>query len=214
MPITTFQGVIAEQSTLLVNARELHTRLQVGRDFSNWIKSRIEDYGFIENEDFIRSPKLASGKLKEFSGVFAKFGENLGGRPKVEYHITLDMAKELCMLERSELGQQARRYFIRMEKEALAQKQASLPAPTPSPVIHADYISLSKDRYIALLERLVDMNGGGQLPKPIRRTTRPLTPQEKQQILSMHGEGFSHEQIGNFINRSKSAVRAVIREAL
>lgn len=87
-----------------VSARELHQFLEVGRDFSNWIKDRIEDYGFVENQDFV---------------VFAKFGENSnGGRPLKEYAISIDMAKELSMVERNEKGKLARLYFIEMEKKA------------------------------------------------------------------------------------------------
>ena len=87
----------------VVNARDLHQFLEVGRDFSNWIKNRIEKYDFIENQDFI---------------VFAKNGENLtGGRPSIEYAITIDMAKELSMVENSNKGRMARRYFIECEKK-------------------------------------------------------------------------------------------------
>lgn len=85
-----------------VNARELHAFLKVKRDFSNWIKGRIRKYDFVENQDFV---------------VFAKIGENLnGGRPSIEYAITLDMAKELSMVENNEQGKKARRYFIKCEK--------------------------------------------------------------------------------------------------
>ena len=74
----------------------------VGKDFSTWIKSRIEKYGFVENEDF---------------EVFPNFGENPnGGRPTKEYAITLDMAKELAMVENNEQGRIARKYFIECEK--------------------------------------------------------------------------------------------------
>lgn len=123
MPISTFNGFIANQTTTLVNARELHQRLQVKRDFSTWIKDRIEQYHFIENEDFIRSPNLGSGKPLSF----------FGGNNRTDYHLTLDMAKELCMLERSELGRQARRYFIEQEKQAkqLAAQNAKLLAAIP-----------------------------------------------------------------------------------
>ena len=87
----------------VVNARDLHQFLEVGRDFSNWIKNRIEKYDFIENQDFI---------------VFAKNGENLnGGRPSIEYAISIDMAKELSMVENNEKGRMARRYFIECEKK-------------------------------------------------------------------------------------------------
>ena len=85
-----------------VSARELHAFLEVGRDFSNWVKGRISEYDFVENQDFV---------------VFANFGENPnGGRPSQEYYITLDMAKELSMVERNEKGKQARKYFIECEK--------------------------------------------------------------------------------------------------
>lgn len=96
-----------------VNARELHQFLKVGRDFTNWIKSRIEHYQFIENQDF---------------EVFAKFGENPnGGRPATEYVISIDMAKELCMVENNERGRQARRYFIACERKLKEQNAFHTP---------------------------------------------------------------------------------------
>lgn len=95
---------IGEGSIPAVDARELHAFLGVGRDFSSWIKDRIEQYDFVENQDF---------------GVFTEIGENrLGGRPAKEYCLTLDMAKELAMVERTDKGKQARQYFIECEREA------------------------------------------------------------------------------------------------
>lgn len=87
-----------------VNARELHAKLRTGRDFSNWIKGRIDKYGFLEGEDYVTTK------------VSAKSGENLGGRPTIDYHLALDMAKELAMLENNPQGRAARRYFIAAEK--------------------------------------------------------------------------------------------------
>ena len=72
-----------------VNARELHTFLEVGRDFSTWIKDRISKYEFVENTDYIMLPK--TGEL-----------ENKGLQGKIEYFVTLDMAKQLAMVERNE----------------------------------------------------------------------------------------------------------------
>jgi len=86
-----------------VNARELHEFLDVGRDFNTWIKQRIEKYGFVTNIDF--AP--VSGK-------------SIGGRPSIDYFITLDMAKELSMVENNSKGRQARWYFIEREKQAIA----------------------------------------------------------------------------------------------
>lgn len=106
----TFLGDLAEKQQILVNARDLHEFLKVGRDFSNWLKKRIDDYNFIENQDFL---------------VFAKIGENsVGGRPSKEYHLSLDMAKELSMVEKTEKGHQARQYFIAMERKVIHQQSA------------------------------------------------------------------------------------------
>jgi anti-repressor protein len=100
--IPVFSGTIASEQIQLVNARELHSFLEVGRDYSTWIKDRIDEYDFVENQDFISFPQNG--------------GKPQGGRPVKEYSLTLDMAKELSMVERNEKGKQARRYFIDCEK--------------------------------------------------------------------------------------------------
>ena len=90
---------VAGQAQQTVNARELHAFLEVQTRFNDWIKNRVDEYGFIENQDFIT------------------FTENLvnGGR-RIEYALSLDMAKELSMVERNAKGKQARQYFIDCEK--------------------------------------------------------------------------------------------------
>lgn len=124
LSIKTFNGSIQNQPVQLINARELHEVLQSKQHFSDWIKKRISDFSFQENLDFIGVHKTMITE----AGFF-------GSRQKEvkEYHITLDMAKELCMLERSELGRQARRYFIEQEKQArlLAEQNATLLANIP-----------------------------------------------------------------------------------
>ena len=84
-----------------VNARELHAFLEVKTRFNDWIANRISEFGFSENKDY------------------ALFTENLvnGGKRKV-FHISIDMAKELSMLERNDNGKQARLYFIECERIA------------------------------------------------------------------------------------------------
>lgn len=100
LPVHLRQGGDGKE-ILAVNARELHTFLKVGRDFSNWIKDRIDEYEFIEGLDYI---------------VFAKSGENpKGGRPQKEYALTVSTAKELAMVERNDEGRRARHYFIDCE---------------------------------------------------------------------------------------------------
>jgi phage anti-repressor protein len=96
-----------------VDARELHQFLETGRDFSTWIKDRIEEYGFTEGEDYIiksfDSPDLGNQKR----GVQKRGGD----RRSIDYTLSLGMAKELAMVERSYVGRQVRRYFIEVEKE-------------------------------------------------------------------------------------------------
>lgn len=98
-----------------VSARELHQFLEVGRDFSTWIKNRISEYDFMEGEDF----EILLPKMGEQNGS--------GGHNKMEYALSLNMAKELSMVERTEKGKQARRYFIEMEKLAYRQIVSFLP---------------------------------------------------------------------------------------
>ena len=113
--ISLNQSAINGELQQTVNARELHTFLEVGKDFSTWLKNRIEQYDFVENQDFV---------------VFHKKGENpQGGRPSNDYYITLDMAKELAMVERNEKGKQARQYFIECERK-LREHQVKLAPKT------------------------------------------------------------------------------------
>lgn len=107
-------GHVGGQSAHLVDARLLHAFLEVRRDFSTWIKGRIEEYDFEIHQDYTtltRSPNPGSG--------------NRGA--SVDYFLTLDMAKELAMVERTPRGREARRYFIACERQ-LRQMQQALPA--------------------------------------------------------------------------------------
>jgi len=113
--VTVFQGDMAGTPTQLVDARELHGFLKNGDRFAGWIKARIEKYGFEENRDFA----IASGNSEA----------KRGGHNRVDYHLSLDMAKELSMVENNEQGRTARRYFIDCEKRAHAPTTSvSLPA--------------------------------------------------------------------------------------
>lgn len=85
-----------------VNARDLHTYLGVGKKFTDWIKGRIDKYDFVADLDY--------------TTVNPNFGNNSVGRPSVDYHISLGMAKELSMTENNVQGKAARRYFIECEK--------------------------------------------------------------------------------------------------
>ncbi|WP_240339639.1 antA/AntB antirepressor family protein [Halobacillus ihumii] len=98
-----------EYQEKFVNARELHDQMMVGKDFSTWIKNRIENYGFIEGEDF--SPISVKSEY---------------GRPKIDYLLTLDTGKEIAMVENNELGRAIRKYFIEVEKKHRKQQPQSI----------------------------------------------------------------------------------------
>ena len=110
------QSQIGTELVESVNARELHEKLQVGRDFSTWIKQRIDELNVLENIDYTRMAELSLPKMGE--------GINTGFQ-RIEYTITLDFAKHLAMVEKNEIGRQIRQYFIDFEKQA-RQKKASL----------------------------------------------------------------------------------------
>lgn len=86
-----------------VNARDLHEFLESKKDFSSWIKDRIERYDFVENEDYV----VLLPKVGEQTGR--------GGHNKIEYALSMDAAKELSMVEGNKKGYQARRYLIERE---------------------------------------------------------------------------------------------------
>jgi phage anti-repressor protein len=86
-----------------VNARELHEFLEVKDKFATWITRRIEKYDFVAGQDFtVVSQNCVSG-----NNAVSK-----------EYYISIDMAKELSMVENNERGREARMYFIAREKQA------------------------------------------------------------------------------------------------
>ena len=95
---------IGEEEVNAVNGRDLHRKLGSKQDYSTWIKRRIEKYEFIEGQDYL----------------IHKFVEQLpsGAKHCIEYIISIDMAKELAMVENNERGREIRRYFIEVEKNA------------------------------------------------------------------------------------------------
>lgn len=109
--IPVSQSSINSQAVQTVNARDLHSFLGINKDFSNWIKDQIQRARLKENQDFI---------------VFAEKGENLkGGRPSLEYHLTIEAGKHIGMMSGSDKGFEVRDYFIECERQA---KQLALPA--------------------------------------------------------------------------------------
>ena len=92
-----------DNERITLSARELHEYLEIETPFKKWF-DRMCEYGFTEEIDFAE--------------VMDKIVQNpKGGRPATDYQITLDMAKEIAMIQRSEKGKQVRQYFIQIEKD-------------------------------------------------------------------------------------------------
>lgn len=102
------EGVIGVDTVQTVDARDLHAFLEVGRDFTTWIKGRITEYGFQAHIDYVTDASPDRGN---------QTGRG-GDRRSVAFHLTIDMAKELAMVENSERGRAVRRYFLDCERKA------------------------------------------------------------------------------------------------
>lgn len=82
-----------------VSARDLHESLEVGTRFNDWF-SRMIEYGFKDGKDFY-------SKMSKTSEV--------GGRPSIDYDLSIRTAKEICMIQRTEIGRTIRNYFLDLE---------------------------------------------------------------------------------------------------
>lgn len=112
--INITKATINDEEVNAVNARELWQKLGVKTQFNHWIGRRIKDYGFEDGVDF----------------TVVKNGHGVNGQFKpTEYIISIDMAKELAMVENNERGREIRRYFIEVEKEFRRQTSKTLPTP-------------------------------------------------------------------------------------
>ncbi|GIO42526.1 phage antirepressor KilAC domain-containing protein [Paenibacillus apis] len=94
-----------ESGNLLVSGRELHEFLEIGTRYNDWF-TRMLEYGFTENVDFILvTQKRATNNPKNPMAEFT------------DHHVKIEMAKEICMIQRNEKGRQARQYFLELERK-------------------------------------------------------------------------------------------------
>ena len=163
-----------------VSARELHAFLESNRQFTDWIKYRIQQYDFIENIDYVS---------------FSQICQN-GGR-SIEYALTVNMAKELSMVEGNAKGKQARQYFISCEQKVINQlRQAA--------------VSGARSDFVSLIERFPDVHftiKGGDLigfaDYLVNKTRRDL----EQMITDANSETYpSPDQVAKILNVDKSTL--------
>jgi anti-repressor protein len=107
-------NIVQTNENILVDARDFHKKLNNGSNFTTWMKRRIDKYGFRKDENyFIDNQSL--------SKIGKRFEKQNGGQNKIDYLLTIDMAKQLCMLETGEFGEKSRQYFISVEKQSQLQ---------------------------------------------------------------------------------------------
>ncbi|MBO9615586.1 MAG: phage antirepressor KilAC domain-containing protein [Dyadobacter sp.] len=129
----------------IVSAKELYDFLDLKSRFNDWIRNRIKKYGFIENQDFVCLTKNLVTQTK---------GGRAGAAIEIDYALTLNMAKELAMVEGNERGKQARQYFIACETML---KTMATPPAFQLPTTYADALRKLAEE-VESKERLLQEN--------------------------------------------------------
>ena len=120
--IPVFNGELDGRQQQLCNAQDLHSFLDVQTRFNDWMARRIDQYGFVDGEDYY--------------SVLSNRSDGLPGKQRTDYHLTLDMAKELAMVENNDQGRQVRRYFNAMERQARESRGATYLSVSQQLAIH------------------------------------------------------------------------------
>lgn len=136
--VRVFAGTIGGIPANVCDARELHAYLESRDKFADWIKYRVEKYGFQQDQDF----SIVSVKTETVRKY--QTGERKGTTTRLDYHLCLDMAKELSMVENNDRGREARRYFIQKEREALAALGQHVPVPHTETLLPSEQQTLSE----------------------------------------------------------------------
>ena len=85
-----------------VSGRELHEALEVKTAYKDWFP-RMCEYGFVEGEDY--------------GSFLSDRSDGLPGKPRTDHQLTIDMAKQICMIQRSDIGRRYREYFLDVERQ-------------------------------------------------------------------------------------------------
>ena len=184
-----------------VNARELHQKLGSKQRFADWIKNRIEKYGFVENQDYEVFHKIMKNSNDVENQDFQVFNQKVknsnGGRSRKEYALSLDMAKELCMIENNEQGRLFRKYFIEVEKAARVKyeqekldKKASDSFDIKLKWLNflPGYLNLSDVSKLAMAKKIAEPLG---LPTPDYVSAPNGAKHSATELLKSHGVGLS-----------------------
>lgn len=138
-----------ESGSQVVSARELHQFLEITTPLTIWMP-RMIDYGFVEGVDY------------EAINIFVNASNNIGGTNKKDWALTIDAAKEISMIQRTEKGKLARQYFIECEKklrEVVSNQQLYIPKTLPEALrAYADEV----EKNIKLEEKVKELEPKGE----------------------------------------------------
>ena len=129
-----------DKGNVIVSGRDLHEFLEVNTQYTIWFE-RMKEYGFVENTDFVA---LNQKRLTAQGNKVAY----------IDHALTLDMAKEISMIQRTEKGKQARRYFIQVEKAY--RKERELPQTPEERLALTMEVTLRLDKRVKKVEKDID----------------------------------------------------------
>lgn len=180
IPLTDNDGATA------VMGRDLHAFLEIGQDYTNWFKRMVE-YGFTAGQDY----------LAKNSEVQDSLGRK---RERHDHVMTLDMAKEVAMIQRTDKGKQARQYFIEVEKKYKAESAPQLPQ---------DYASALRELASSVEQAAVEKARADQAETKVAE----LEPQATKYTRFMQAEGtYSWDAAARIIGVGKHKMLEALRE--
>ena len=218
------------EDKITVLGRDLHSALEISTEYRHWFK-RMCEYGFEEGVDYVKlipdnnlsfgtekSETLSDTESEEsyFESVEPKV--NLGGRPQVNHQLTLEMAKEIAMLQRSEIGRKVRKYFIEVEKSYREQakviegltdiKAHAIDAAGQRAKAFNRYFGVSKEissvHALSEVEKEfeIDLSEWKKLLPPVENAPTDYTPTQLAEKLSKGGVVFTARQINSFLKEN------------
>lgn len=192
--IEVSNNIIGSEEVNSVNARDLWKELEIAKDFSNWIKAQLKRGLFEENRDY---------------NLFAQKGEKvIGGRPLIEYILTLDTAKEIAMMSGTKKGKEVRNYFIEVEKQL---KQSKVEIKKENSLIITKMAEFAMKR----AEELNIENKKLKLELEIAKTPKSykvVTEIQKDKMKKMIKKGNSIPQIERELKLTRKQVTSNLRK--
>ena len=172
----------------VVSARDLHAFLESKRDFSNWIKDRIEKYGFVENQDYTTLTKIVERAKR------------------IEYALILDTAKEIAMVEGNEKGKQARQYFLECER------RAKNPIEGITRLDMARMLLEAETERVRLEQENKELLPHKQFSESVSRSKTSILIRDLAKILSQSGHDIGEKRLFSWLRDNGYLIKALGRD--